>query len=469
MWLSRSLGVNLHPDLASRRPARPRGVRVRRLARRGRSPLLAGAAAQSTRRARVSVRVGRRRSPPGRGSSPTPTRSSSRRSCAGSRPRTPTGSATGSGSRAATRWPSRCGSSASGRRCAAYAAQRDVRLIGDVPIYVAERQLRPRRPPRALPAGRLRGGRAARPAQRARPDLGQSALRLGWRSRASGYRWWTERLRRMLGLFDAFRIDHFRGFAELLGRAGAARTARDGHWDAGPAGRRLHGRRARARHPSRDRRGPRRDHAGRPRAPRRARVPGDGGPACGRFEGPDDNPHRLENHRVHQVVYTSTHDTDTLAGALRRRCRRGRSLELALSSRAALADDARAGCARARLGGADEPARRGRGELGVAARARSARARGRQAIAGLGGGGGACVTTPGHRARSRRRGLSPSARPAASRRPRSGRRARRRRRPSRSAGRCPAIPRKIDVQRISPSFPSSFICRSKTSAPSRTT
>ena len=30
--------------------------------------------------------------------------------------------------------------------------------------------------------------------------------------------------------------------------------------------------------------------------------------------GPADNPHRLENHRVNQVVYTSTHDTDTLAG-----------------------------------------------------------------------------------------------------------------------------------------------------------
>jgi 4-alpha-glucanotransferase len=27
-----------------------------------------------------------------------------------------------------------------------------------------------------------------------------------------------------------------------------------------------------------------------------------------------DNLHRLENHRENQVVYTSTHDTDTLAG-----------------------------------------------------------------------------------------------------------------------------------------------------------
>ena len=41
-----------------------------------------------------------------------------------------------------------------------------------------------------------------------------------------GYRWWTERLRRMLGLFDVFRIDHFRGFAGLLGRAGGRDGAR---------------------------------------------------------------------------------------------------------------------------------------------------------------------------------------------------------------------------------------------------
>ncbi|HEY6076772.1 MAG TPA: 4-alpha-glucanotransferase, partial [Gaiella sp.] len=51
---------------------------------------------------------------------------------------------------------------------------------------------------------------------------------------------------------------------------------------------------------------------------------------------PADNPHRFENHRVNQVVYTSTHDTDTLAGFA------GEEdawplLERALSSRCALA------------------------------------------------------------------------------------------------------------------------------------
>ena len=54
------------------------------------------------------------------------------------------------------------------------------------------------------------------------------------------------------------------------------------------------------------------------------------------FEGPEDNPHRLENHRVHQVVCTSTHDTDTLAGTFPDEPV-WPLVELALSSRAALA------------------------------------------------------------------------------------------------------------------------------------
>ncbi len=54
------------------------------------------------------------------------------------------------------------------------------------------------------------------------------------------------------------------------------------------------------------------------------------------FTGSKDNPHRLENHRVNQVVYTSTHDTDTLAGTFPEESP-WPLVELALSSRAALA------------------------------------------------------------------------------------------------------------------------------------
>ena len=62
------------------------------------------------------------------------------------------------------------------------------------------------------------------------------------------------------------------------------------------------------------------------------------------FQGPDDNPHRLENHREHQVVYTTTHDTDTLRGHFPDRDP-WELIELALSSRAgALHDPARRTC-----------------------------------------------------------------------------------------------------------------------------
>ena len=54
------------------------------------------------------------------------------------------------------------------------------------------------------------------------------------------------------------------------------------------------------------------------------------------FQGPRSNPHRLENHRVDRVIYTTTHDTDTLRGHFPRRDP-WELIELALSSRAALA------------------------------------------------------------------------------------------------------------------------------------
>ena len=53
------------------------------------------------------------------------------------------------------------------------------------------------------------------------------------------------------------------------------------------------------------------------------------------FDPPPDNPHRPENHREHAVVYTSTHDTSTLAGAFPDRDT-WELVRLALSSRPAL-------------------------------------------------------------------------------------------------------------------------------------
>jgi 4-alpha-glucanotransferase len=53
------------------------------------------------------------------------------------------------------------------------------------------------------------------------------------------------------------------------------------------------------------------------------------------FQPPRSNPHRFENHKVERVIYTTTHDTDTLRGHFPDR-EPWELIELALSSRAAL-------------------------------------------------------------------------------------------------------------------------------------
>ena len=49
-----------------------------------------------------------------------------------------------------------------------------------------------------------------------------------------GFRWWIERLRSQLTLFDIVRLDHFRGFVSLWEIPAACETAVDGHWQPVP-------------------------------------------------------------------------------------------------------------------------------------------------------------------------------------------------------------------------------------------
>ena len=56
-----------------------------------------------------------------------------------------------------------------------------------------------------------------------------------WRRFAdTGYRWWIERLRAQLQLFDMVRIDHFRGFVALWEIDARSPTAEQGHWQPVP-------------------------------------------------------------------------------------------------------------------------------------------------------------------------------------------------------------------------------------------
>ncbi len=106
----------------------------------------------------------------------------------------------------------------------AYAAQRGVRLIGDLPIYVSRGGVDHRAHPEIF----LPGLQAGVPPD-AFTDRGQlwGNPLYDWPAlRRTGYRWWVERLRRTFELFDVVRVDHFRGFAAVLGGAGRAPPTR---------------------------------------------------------------------------------------------------------------------------------------------------------------------------------------------------------------------------------------------------
>ena len=52
--------------------------------------------------------------------------------------------------------------------------------------------------------------------------------------KATGYAWWLERMRAVLNLVDIVRLDHFRGFAGYWEVGGDAKTAEKGRWVPGP-------------------------------------------------------------------------------------------------------------------------------------------------------------------------------------------------------------------------------------------
>ncbi len=158
-----------------------------------------------------------------------------------------------------------------------YAAERGVRLIGDVPIYVAPGSADHVAHPELFRDDVVAG---------APPDYFTAKGQLwgnpiyDWPAlRRRGYRFWIERFRRTFDLFDLARVDHFRGFAAYWAIPRGAPDARPGKWVRGPGRAPFDAARARARLRSPDhRRGPRRDHpAGRPAA-RRARLPRHGRP-----------------------------------------------------------------------------------------------------------------------------------------------------------------------------------------------
>jgi 4-alpha-glucanotransferase len=193
-----------------------------------------------------------------------------------------------------------------------HAKSRGVQLIGDVPIYVAPGSVDHRTHPELF-----RDDAVAGTPPDAYTDKGQlwGNPLYDWPAlRRRGYRWWIERFRRTFELFDVARIDHFRGFCAYWAVPDGARHALSGRWQRGPG-----------RAPF--------DAASRELgslpliaenlgvitgAVERLRT-GLGFPGMVVLQfgfGSDDaaNVHTPANHREDAVVYSGTHDNDTVLG-----------------------------------------------------------------------------------------------------------------------------------------------------------
>lgn len=119
-----------------------------------------------------------------------------------------------------------------------YANDRGIRLIGDIPIYVAMDSADTWAHPELF---QLDENNVPLAVAGCPPD-GFSAIGQLWGNplyrwdyhRDTGYEWWISRLEYCFRLYDVVRIDHFRGFDEYYSIPYEATTAVDGHWEKGP-------------------------------------------------------------------------------------------------------------------------------------------------------------------------------------------------------------------------------------------
>ena len=197
----------------------------------------------------------------------------------------------------------------------AYAARNGVRIIGDIPIYVS---------PDSSDVWQNRGlfklnaDYSPKKIAGVPPDYYSETGQLwgnpvyNWSAHEkSGYAWWIWRLKQNADLFDVIRIDHFRGFEAFWEVDAGEETAINGAWRKGP-GMKLFRVLAEAM----------------PELPIiaedlgvitdgvRALLAETGFPGMrvmifgfNRFE---DNAHLPHNYPVNSIVYTSTHDSETI-------------------------------------------------------------------------------------------------------------------------------------------------------------
>lgn len=119
-----------------------------------------------------------------------------------------------------------------------YANERGVRIIGDIPIFVAHDSADVWANQSLF---RLDASGNPTVVAGVPPDYFSTTGQLwgnphyDWKAiAASGYQWWISRFRGLLTLVDVIRIDHFRGFAASWVVPAGDSTAATGRWEQGP-------------------------------------------------------------------------------------------------------------------------------------------------------------------------------------------------------------------------------------------
>ena len=130
--------------------------------------------------------------------------------------------------------------------------------------------------------------------------------------RADKFLWWQARIAAQLRRFDMLRIDHFRALESYWSVPANADTAKEGHWEAGCGAELL------SSISTQERRCLVAEDLGIiTNAVRELRdrfsLPGMAVLQFG-FDGTRDNPHLPDNLAEHSIVYSGTHDNDTLLG-----------------------------------------------------------------------------------------------------------------------------------------------------------
>ena len=119
-----------------------------------------------------------------------------------------------------------------------YANNKGIKLLGDMPIYVAEDSSDTWANPEIF---QLDEDRRPTKVAGVPPDYFSADGQLwgnplyNWKAlKRSGYAWWLKRLKTAQELYDMVRLDHFIGFANYYAVKAGARTAKVGKWEKAP-------------------------------------------------------------------------------------------------------------------------------------------------------------------------------------------------------------------------------------------